>query len=81
MQDHLDIDRYGRMRYHPDYHHSHKKPFTEADLEYLCKFWEVDHRRTLSFALGRPETSLAMKVSALKRKGLYEYYKTLGKHW
>jgi hypothetical protein len=80
-QEGLDFDRYGRMRYHPDYHFSHGKKMSEAELEYLCKFYEFDHARHLAFALGRTEHTLRIKVDALKRKGLYGYYKNLNKHW
>ncbi|MFC7443457.1 DNA-entry nuclease [Laceyella putida] len=77
----IRYDRFGRMEYHPDFHPNHKRPFSESDLEYLCKFWETDHRQTMAFALGRTEHTLGVKVASLKKRGLYEYYKSLNKHW
>lgn len=74
-------DQYGMMRYDPEFHPNHRKPFTEDDLEYMCKYNEVDVRQTLAFALGRTEHTIRTKIIELKRSGLYDYYKTLGKHW
>lgn len=77
----INYDKYGRMIYHPDYHENHKQPYTESDKEYLCKYWEVDHRQSLSFALGKPEHSLATKVWQLKKERKFDYYKNLNKYW
>ncbi|MEJ9151050.1 DNA-entry nuclease [Bacillus smithii] len=81
LAENIQFDKWGRMMYHPDYHPNHGKPFIESDLEYLCKYWEYDHRRTMSFALGRPEHSLASMVAKLRKEGLFEYYKNLNKYW
>ncbi|MDQ0254899.1 hypothetical protein J2S74_002281 [Evansella vedderi] len=81
VEDDIQYDSYRRMLYHPCFHHNHKQPWTEEDLEYLCKFWGFDERRTLSFALGRPESALDTKVGVLKKEGLFLYYKKLNKHW
>ncbi|MEJ8546601.1 DNA-entry nuclease [Brevibacillus borstelensis] len=74
-EDGLRYDSMGRIQYHPDFHFSHRKPFTEEELEYLCRFYEVDDSRTISFALGRTESTIMSKVSDLKKQGLFEYYK------
>ena len=58
-----------------------QKPYTTSDLEYLCKYWEVDEVDSLASALDRTVTSLKKKISDLKQKGLFEYYKDLNKHW
>lgn len=69
------------LPYDPEFHPNHGSFFTESDLEYLCKYFEIDELRSLSYALGRTENTLVWKVQELKRKGLYEHYKTLNKHW
>lgn len=71
----FEVDSTGRIKYHPDLHPMHRKPFTRNDLIYLCKFHEIDGLRTISLALGRPETALATKIGKLKSAGLYEQYK------
>lgn len=81
LAEEIQLDKQGRMKYHPDFHPNHNKHYTESELEYLCKYWEHDHRRTMAFALGRPEASLASAVQKMKREGLYEHYKNLNKHW
>ncbi len=80
-EDNIQYDRHGRMMYHPEFHPNHGRRMTEEELEYLCKYCEVDSWRHLSFALGRTEHTLRSKVNSLKKRGLYEYYKKLNKHW
>lgn len=79
--DDITFDKHGRMQYHPDFHFSHGKPFSESELEYICKFYEVDHARTLSFAIGRTEHTIRSKVDYLRKKNLFNHYKNLNKHW
>jgi len=79
--DGITYDKQGRMSYNPEFHFAHGKPFTESDLEYICKFYEVDEARTISFAIGKTEHTIRSKVDLLRRKGLFEYYRTLNKHW
>lgn len=74
-------DRCGRLKYHPDYHPNHGKPFTTEELEYMCKYFETDGRRMISMALGRTEHTISTKVTSLKRSGLYDYYKNLNRYW
>jgi len=76
-----EYDRVGQMKYHPEFHKNHKKSFTESDLEYLCKFYDVDGAKLISMALGRTEAAVRSKLSNLKKRGLFEYYKNLNKHW
>lgn len=77
----FEYDKYGRLKYHPELHPRHGQPYTEEDKEYLCKFWEVDGRRLMSYALGRPEHSLDAMIYTLRKKGLFNHYKNLNKHW
>jgi len=75
LEEGITYDRSGRMEYHPDFHPNHQIPLTDEELEYLCKFYEVDPTRTIAFALGRTEHALRSKVNSLRRSGLYDYYK------
>lgn len=77
----ITYDKRGRMRYHPDYHPNMGKPWTQSDIEYLCKYFEVDDINALSFALGRTADSISVKVTRLQQQGKYEYYKNLNKYW
>lgn len=74
-KDGIKTDRYGRMMYHPDFHPNHKKPFTEEEMEYICKFYDIDGPRAISFALGRTEKTIMTKINTLKKSGLYEKYR------
>lgn len=81
MDKEITFDNFNRMQYHPDFHENQGKPFTVSDLEYLCKFWGFDETRTMAFAIGRTETTIASKVSSLRKSGLFDYYKNLNKYW
>jgi hypothetical protein len=81
QEEDIEFDRFGRMCFNPEFHFNHGKPFTKEDVEYLCKFYEIDHVRSIGFALGRTEHTLRSKVDYLKKKGLYEHYKNLSRHW
>lgn len=77
----VEYDSSRRMKYHPDFHFSHEQPFTESDLEYMCKYAEIDNTQTISFAIGKTEATIYNKLKQLRKMGLYEYYKNLNKHW
>lgn len=74
-------DSKGRMSYHPIYHPNTNKPWTVSDIEYLCKYYNVDDLNTLALALGRTAVSISVKANILKRKGQFEHYKNLNKFW
>jgi hypothetical protein len=76
-----EYDKYGRMRYHPDFHFKHGELFTAEELEYLCKFHHHDHNQSLAFALGKTEGIILNKLRDLKKCGLYEYYKNRGLYY
>lgn len=67
----------GRMQYHPEFHPNHGKPFSQDDLIYMCKFYEIDGPRKISFALGKTEHTVMSRISALRKNGKFEYYKNM----
>ncbi|WP_342510543.1 DNA-entry nuclease [Sporosarcina sp. FSL K6-1522] len=81
VEEFYEYDAAGRMMYHPEFHFSHRIPWTESELEYLCKYYEIDGRDTISMALGKTVSSVADKMTYLKKRGLVEHYKRLNKHW
>lgn len=72
-----EFNKKGWMKYHPDYHHNHRKKMTVEELKYLCKFYGYDHLRSLAFALGRTEATLQVTLENLKKEGKIEYYRRL----
>lgn len=68
-------DASGRLKYHPELHENHGKPWTADELEYLCKFHHTCELNDIGFALGRPATSCATKIDYLKKTNKYEFYK------
>lgn len=75
--DGIVYDNIGRMRYHPEFHPNHGKPFMLDELVYLCKFHGIDDPRTISYALGRTEYTLADKLHKLRKSGLYDVYRNM----
>ena len=77
----VEYDEFGHMLYHPDYHTKHGTHWSEEDLEYLCKYGDFDRLQDISLALERTFRTVAEMKKKLRAKGLYNYYKTLNKHW
>jgi hypothetical protein len=75
------FDQKGRLQFDPEYHPNHRTSWSESDLEYLCKYAEIDGYRKISMALGRTEKTCSSKLDKLKQNGRYEYYKNSNKHW
>lgn len=73
--DGIQYDNLGRMKYHPDFHPNHGKPFTTDELIYICKYHDVDDPRTLSFAIGKTEHTIASKITRLRHDGKYDMYR------
>ncbi|NKQ20638.1 DNA-entry nuclease [Brevibacillus laterosporus] len=71
----ITFDSLKRMKFHPSFHLNQGKTYTTEELEYLCRFYEFDHMRTIAFALGRTEATVASKVDLLRQEGMFEYYK------
>ncbi len=75
--DGIQYDEVGRMKYHPDFHENSGKRFTEEELCYLVKFYKHDGRRSMSYALGRPERVVQNKYLSLQKNRMIPYYKSL----
>jgi hypothetical protein len=70
----IEYDEFGRMNYHPDIHFNHKRPWTEEDLAYLCRFHHSDGCDSLQYALGRTSKTLGSKVCDLRKEDMFDYY-------
>lgn len=81
MIEQYEYDNCNRMKYNPEFHFSHGKPFSASDLEYICKFHEVDGPRKVGFAIGKTEQTVSAKLNELKKKGLYQFYKNSNRYW
>jgi hypothetical protein len=77
QKDGIKFDKLGRMKYNPDFHPNHGKPFTLDDLIYMCKFYEIDGPRKIAFALGKTEHTVMSKRSDLRKAGTFEQYKNI----
>lgn len=76
----ITYDRLGRMNYNPSFHKRHV-PWTLEDLEYLCKFHEVDGIKTIALALERTEKTVGNMIYRLRKTGQYEQYRKLNRFY
>lgn len=76
-----EYDCNGKLLYNPEYHENHGKRFSEEELEYMCKYIELDGLKSMAMALGKTENVVNVKVQRLKKMGKFEYYKNLSRHW
>lgn len=67
-----------RMRYNPEFHENHGKPFTVKELIFICSSWEGMKKADIAAAVGRTHGTVQSKVYLLKKKGEFEHYKNLG---
>lgn len=73
----IEYDPTGRMKYHPDYHTKRGEQFTEDELCYLSKFYEIDGKASISLALDLPESAVQTRYRRLVKDGLVEHYRKL----
>ncbi|WP_099192175.1 DNA-entry nuclease [Tepidibacter mesophilus] len=57
------------------------KKLSEEELEYICKYVDNDGTRGVADALDRCIDTILKAKKRLIKNGLFEYYKTLNKHW
>jgi hypothetical protein len=74
----FEYDNHGRIKYNPEIHDNHKKPYTTSELAYICANNGYGKRKDISFYTGRTETTIAAVIYSLRKKGMYEHYKRLG---
>ncbi|WP_433775304.1 DNA-entry nuclease [Bacillus wiedmannii] len=68
----VQYDAQGRMKYHPDYHPNHKKPYTTRELAYICKYYGFGKVKGIALSLGRTETTIRQLVNVLRNNGTFE---------
>lgn len=73
----LEYDQFNRIKYNPEFHENHRKPFEEEDFIYMCQNYGSKSCRDIAFALGRTEATIYRLVSVLRKNGKFDYYKSL----
>jgi hypothetical protein len=63
-------DKYGRMKYDPEFHGKQSQPWTTADQNYLIKNYELIGPEEVSLALERTIHTIMQRASELRKKGL-----------
>ena len=62
-------DKFGRMKFHPDYHERHKAPWTNHEEEYLIENYVKMGPERISLALGRTIGVVMTRAYELRRDG------------
>lgn len=73
----IKYDRWGRMKYHPDYHPNQGKSHSTTELVYICKHYSRGNVKTLSLDVGRTEHSLRQRINQLRQNGQFDHYKSM----
>lgn len=69
MTQKITYDRHGRMQYHPDYHHNHKKTWTNFDEKYLIENYSVIGPELTALGLGRTIGVVMTRAYELRKEG------------
>ncbi|MEK5068080.1 hypothetical protein [Sporosarcina sp. FSL K6-1508] len=73
----IQYDNHGRMKFHPAYHFNHGNEYTTKELAYICQHYRLGNVRNLSMAVGRTEGTLRSLVNQLRKDGEFELYKNM----
>lgn len=65
----IAYDKYGRMRFHPDYHAKQKAPWTTSDEKYLIENYTVIGPEQVSLALERTIQTVMTRAYELRKAG------------
>lgn len=65
-------DRYGRMKYHPEFHSKQQTPWTVEDQNYLIENYVPLGPEQISFALERTIQTVMQRACELRKKGMME---------
>lgn len=69
MNQDVQYDSLGRMRYHPEYHGQHKKPWTNKEEQYLIEHYVSHGPEAVSLALERTINTVMDRACALRKAG------------
>lgn len=64
-----EYDSYGRMKYNPDYHPNHLKPWIYKDEQYLIDNYVLDGPEVVAAALGRTIGVIMTRAYVLRKEG------------
>lgn len=73
----IEYDSQKRMKYNPDFHPNHKKPWMVSDEKYLIENYVSMGVKHCSDALGRTVTVIATRVYQLRKEGKMPKRKTV----
>lgn len=62
-------DRFGRMKFHPDYHAKHLAPWTTTDEKFLIENYMTAGAEQCSLALERTIQTVMQRVCAMRKAG------------
>lgn len=66
----IEYDRFGRMKYNPEFHKRCGVVWNKSELKYLVDWYDKIGAEEMSFALERPISAVSEKVAVLRRRGI-----------
>ncbi len=69
MSNPVEYDKLGRMKYNPDFHPRHKKPWCYSDELYLIDRYTLDGPEDVSMVLGRTIGVIMTRAHKLRKQG------------
>lgn len=70
MSNLIEYDRFGRMKYHPDFHANNGLPWSAEDTDYLISNYCKIGPEECSLALERTIDSVMRKMHKLRKHGV-----------
>jgi len=70
LEQDIEYDEQGRMKYNPIYHANQHKPWTIQEQQYLIENHALLGTKQLSYALERTYTTISTRVYELRKQGL-----------
>lgn len=65
----IEYDNQGRIKYNPELHDRQGEIWSQEEVEYLIRWYDIIGMEEMSLALGRTEATVANKVYRLQMRG------------
>ncbi|KIL42102.1 hypothetical protein SD70_02660 [Gordoniibacillus kamchatkensis] len=68
----IEYDKWGRMKYHPEFHFNHKKPYSTKESAYIVQNYRRGEVKNLALIIGRTEHCIRSKVDYFRKTGQFD---------
>lgn len=68
----IEYDKWGRMKFHPDFHFNHGKPYSLKESAYIAQNYRRGDVKNLAMVVGRTEHCIRSRVSYFRKSGQFD---------